>query len=100
MFLKQLIGFLIKASSDPRLGPHHLALYIALFQQWCMNHGENPIEVTLAQLRDLAKIGRTSYYKSMRELEEYGYIQYVRSSSPVLGSLVYLEQLIEVAEPS
>ncbi len=49
---------------------------------------------TLASIRTcLAKIERTTYHKCMKELEAYGYIEYVRSYSPVLGSLVYLKEL-------
>lgn len=93
MFLRQLIGFLIRASCDPRIGPYHIAIYIALFQSWCLNNGRNPIPVTQACWRDIAKVGRTTYHKCMRELEDNGYIRYVRSYSPVLGSLVYLEEM-------
>lgn len=93
MYLKQMIGFFVRASGDHRVGPHHVALYVALFQQWCYNNGKSPITVTQVQLRQCAKIGRTTYHKCMRELEEYGYIKYVPSYSPVLGSLVSLEEL-------
>lgn len=93
MYLRQMIDFLIRASCDPRMGPHHIAIYIALFQSWCLNNGRNPIPVTQVRLREIAKVGRTTYHKCMRELEEYGYIKYVRSYSPVLGSLVYLEEM-------
>jgi len=93
MYLRQLIGFLIRASCDPRLGPHHVALYIVLYQQWCLNNGKNPISVTQQNIRKLAKIGRTTYHKCMRELEQLGYINYIRSYSPLLGSLVYLEEM-------
>lgn len=93
MYLRQLIDFLIRASCDPRTGPHHVALYVAIFQQWCLNNGKNPVPITQARLREVAKIGRTTYYRCMRDLEEYGFIKYVRSYSPVLGSLVYLEEM-------
>lgn len=44
-------------------------------------------------IRQVAKIGRTTYHKCMKELEGFGYIKYVRSYSPILGSLVYLVEL-------
>lgn len=93
MFLKQLISFFITASSDPRMGPYHVALYIALFQEWCIQGGKRPVPVVQARLRQVAKIGRTTYHKCMKELEMYGYIKYVPSYSPILGSLVYLVKL-------
>ncbi|MCH5597925.1 hypothetical protein [Niabella ginsengisoli] len=91
--MKQLIGFLIRASGDHRIGPHHVVIYTALFQQWCMNNAQNPIQVTQTRIREVAKVGRTTYHKCMRELEDYGYIKYIRSHSPVLGSLVYLVEM-------
>jgi hypothetical protein len=93
MYLRQLIGFFIQSSADHRMGPHHLSLYMALFQQWCIQEGKNPFCVTQAGLRQVAKIGRTTYHKCMRELAAYGYIQYTPSYSPVLGSLVKLVEL-------
>lgn len=93
MYVEQLISFFVRAGADHRIGPYHVALYVVLFEQWCINNGKNPISVGSTQIRQLAKMGRTSYHKYMRELEEYGYITYVRSYSPVLGSLVSLEHL-------
>lgn len=93
MYLRQLIGFLIRASGDHRMGPHHLALYMALFQTWCIQEGQNPFGVTQANLRAVSKLGRTTYHKCIHELAEYGYIEYTPSYSPVLGSLVKLVEL-------
>lgn len=90
MYLKQLVDFLIRASADHRIGPHHISLYIAIFQEWCVQDKERPVQVTSARLRAVAKLGRTKYHKCMNELEAFGYIIYIRSCSPILGSLVYL----------
>ncbi|WP_460687313.1 hypothetical protein [Niabella aquatica] len=93
MFLTQLISFFIRASRDHRIGPHHVSLYVAIFQEWCIQNGNGPVPVTQARLREVAKIGRTTYHKCIKELEVYGYIKYVPSYSPILGSLVYLMEL-------
>ena len=93
MYLRQLIGFFIRASGDHRMGPHHLALYMALFQVWCIQEGKNPFCTTQVQLRKVAKLGRTTYHKCIRELAAYGYIHYTPSYSPMLGSLVKLVEL-------
>lgn len=90
MFLRKLIGFFIKSSGDHRIGPHHVALYVALFQQWCINNGNSPVCITQTELRKVAKIGRTTYHKCIRELDMYGYIKYIPSYSPTLGSMVHL----------
>ncbi|HTG57001.1 MAG TPA: hypothetical protein VL943_12070 [Niabella sp.] len=93
MYLSQLIGFMVKVSTDHRIGPQHIALYLALFQQWCINNGENPVSAFRIRLQEVAKISRTTYHKCMRDLEQFGYIRYIRSSSPVLESIVYLEEM-------
>lgn len=92
MYLRQMISFFIKASSDHRIGPLHVAIYMALFQQWCIS-GENPVSVSMLQVAQVAKVGRTTYHKCIRELNEYGYIQYTPSYSPSLKSMVLLVEL-------
>lgn len=84
------MGFLTKAKSDHRIGPHHVALYLALFQQWCAEDGAEPLTIDQHYLRQVAKIGRTSYHKCLHELHRFGYIRYIPSYSPVLGSLVFM----------
>lgn len=97
MYLRQLIGFFIKVSEDHRMGPHHVALYVALFQQWCMNNGQSPVSISQAHLRQVAKIGRTTYHKCIRELDMYGYIRYTPSYSPLIGSFVYMIDMNKLA---
>jgi hypothetical protein len=93
MYLRQLVGFFARISSDNRVGPQHIALYLALFHDWCINNGQNPIPTYRIKLQEMAKIGRTTYHKCMSDLEQYGYIRYIRSFSPVLESIVYLEEM-------
>lgn len=95
MYVRQMIGFFKKAGADHRIGPHHVALYMSLYQQWCMNNGKTPMNIEHLNLRQVAKIGRTTYHKCMRELHMYGYIWYAPSYSPVLGSFVSLIELEE-----
>lgn len=83
----------LKASSDHRVGPHHVSVYMALFQEWCINDLKNPFYITPVNLRQVAKVGRTTYHKCMRELHEYGYILYTPSYSPALKSMVHLVEL-------
>ncbi len=93
MYLKQMMDFFVRAQGDHRMGPLHVALYMAVFQEWCIVEGKSPVQVTQARLREVAKVGRTTYHKCMRELQTYGYIKYIPSMSAVVGHLVYLEPL-------
>lgn len=92
MDLRQLIRFVTVAGDDYRIGPHHLSIYLALFNQWCVERN-NPIMVNRHQVSRMAKVGRSTYHRCMHELHEFGYIRYTPSYSAVLGSLVRLMEL-------
>ena len=78
---------------DARISATHISLYIALLQQWNLNAGKNPIIINRETIMNAAKISRRTYNKLINELQEYGYIQYVPSSNPFSGSVVYLRRL-------
>jgi hypothetical protein len=83
--------FYEKLALDDRLNPNHISLYLALFQFWNMNHFLNPISVNRAQVLQFCKIGSNhTYYKALKDLGNWGYIQYEPSFSPVKGSLINL----------
>lgn len=86
-----LYKFMDVAGEDPRIGPAHISLYTAILYYYIMQEGVNPISVYGRDLKKRAKIfAPATYHKCMGELKEYGYIRYVPSYNPVLGSLVYL----------
>jgi hypothetical protein len=47
------------------------------------------VAITRREVMELAKITRTIYHRCIKELHQFGYIRYVPSYHPVLGSLVY-----------
>ena len=82
--------FLNVVTEDPRLGPLHISLYVAILHFY--NEGERkvPVSAFSKQLMLHAKISsHDTYARYMRELHEYGYIVYVPSFNPYLGSLIY-----------
>lgn len=89
MYLPALTGFFAASGQDERISPLHICVYMALFEYWNQNNFQNPVSVTRQRVMQAAKIRRTTYHKCMKELHEYGYIQYVPSYHPVLGSLVW-----------
>ena len=87
--VKQLTEFYAKAVNDERIGYSHVCLYMALFQLWNLNGFENPVVFKRSQLMKTAKInGRATYHKCMKDLQEYGYIQYIPTWHPAKGSKV------------
>jgi hypothetical protein len=83
--------FFAAIRDDPRIGTSHISLYAALFQLWSRQNFRYPMRVFSKELMPLCKIyGTATFHKSIRELHEYGYIRYVPSFDPLVGSSVFL----------
>jgi hypothetical protein len=68
----EILGPLI---ADPRAGPVHMCLYLAILM--CEVTEGAPFVIRRAELMRLAKVrGKTTYFRMMRELAEWGYIEY------------------------
>jgi hypothetical protein len=64
---------------------------MALFQFYNLNRLENPIQITRTAVMEVAKIsGLATYHKCIKDLHDYGYIQYEPSYNPAVSSQVYL----------
>ena len=89
--VKELTNFYSAIKGDPRIGTTHISLYMALFQFYNLNRLKNPIQITRTAVMEVAKIsGLATYHKCMKDLVEFGYIQYLPSYNPAVGSLVLL----------
>jgi hypothetical protein len=87
-----ITSFMTRAKADPRISPLHLGLFLALLHCWHEQACINPIYIFARDLMPLTKMSSTTtYHRTIRELHAYGYIRYVPSFNPVLGSLVYLQ---------
>jgi hypothetical protein len=94
ILVKQLSAFYRKVEADKRIGVTHISLYMALFQMWSLQNCVGPLAITRAELMPVAKIcGRGTYHKCIKDLEEYGYIEYKPSPRPFSKSLVWLVML-------
>ena len=90
-YIRHLTGFYDKIQEDERLNPTHISLYIALFQFWNLNHFQNPISISRNEMMKLSKISAFgTYHKCIKELQIFGYIEYIPSFNPYKGSLVNL----------
>ena len=90
--LQKLVQFLQAVQDDPRIGTARIAVFAALFELWCKNEGKDPVSFTRGEVMKGAKIqSRSTYHNCMRVLHDYGYIRYIPSHHPVLGSMVFLE---------
>jgi hypothetical protein len=93
---EQLMDVLERIRIDPRLGPPHVSLYMAIWHCWMMQGADGPVLFTARELMPGAKIaGGNLLYKSLRELHAYGYLVYEPSFNPAVKSRGYLNMLDE-----
>jgi hypothetical protein len=86
-----LYDFMDRVCEDPRAGPAHISLYLALLCNYKRQGFHDPIYITGTILRKQAKIGGTgTYHRCLRDLCELGYIRYEPSCNPAIGSQVHL----------
>ncbi|QIY83711.1 transcriptional regulator [Chryseobacterium sp. NEB161] len=90
-YILHLTGFYDRIQHDDRLNPTHISLYLALFQFWNLNHFQNPISISRNEMMRLSKISALgTYHKCIKQLQDFGYIEYLPSFNPYKGSLVNL----------
>jgi hypothetical protein len=88
----KLTAFFYSIKDDSRISPVHISLFMAIVQHWNENNCKNPICVFSRDLMQLAKIsGVATYHRSIKELNEYGYIKYEPSYNHFVGSLIYID---------
>jgi len=88
---REITDFMDRVEKDARLGPMHISLYLAILYCWLRQGGEGPAKVSGRDLMPLAKIGGpVPMYKSLRQLHEFGYIEYRPSFNRWTKSEIYL----------
>lgn len=81
----------VTLSRDERIKGKHMSILMALFYLWFQNKGVNPFSITRKQVMKLAHVSSiVTYHKYIKQLQEFGYIQYVPSYNRFFGSQVYL----------
>lgn len=99
-YILQLSGFFQKVAVDNRLNPTHVSLYMAVFQFWNSERFQNPVSISRQELMRISKISaKATYHKCIKDLHNFGYIQYIPSYNPFKGSLVYLFDFQSSAKP-
>lgn len=96
---RPIAGFFDGIRNDPRIAITHIGLYAAIVQYW-QDHGfANPIEAYSYDIFPVAKISVNTYHKCMRDLHDFGYINYEPSfkrNQPSRFFLLYLPESNEV----
>ena len=79
------------AEKDKRITTWHISLYAALVYYWEAQDCHNPFSIPPRKVMLLSHIhALPTYHKYMRELVQLGFIKYMPSYNPFLGSLVWL----------
>ena len=87
-------GFLNQIKNNPRVGPTHISLFMTILSSAEKQKLEEPISAFSKDLMQRAKIsGIATYHKCVQDLQELGFIKYVPSYNPLLGSLFYILKL-------
>lgn len=72
-----LVDFFKAIEDDPRVNSRHVSLYVSLFQFWINKDGGNQLELFSKEVMNICKISASStYHKTIRELHDFGYINY------------------------
>ena len=80
--LEIICFFLDKAGKDVRIGPVHISLYVSILK-CCHEQGkEQAVAINTLELMQAAKIySSATYHRTIRQLNEFGYIKYNRAMS-------------------
>ena len=88
-YIRHLNGFFARLAEDKRMSPYHISLYFALFQQWNADRFGEQFVITRAETMEMSRLGSVNTYaRCMKELSQWGYIQYIPSSNIHSGSRV------------
>ncbi len=88
--LKPLSDFFFAIEKDARISTTHIGIYAALLQYRKEKGLINPVIAFSHEIMPIAKISSpTTYHKCVRDLSDFGYIQYEPSFRKNLGSKIY-----------
>lgn len=87
-----LSDFLTAVEKDARISITHIGIFAALIQFWKEQQFINPMIAYSHDIMGIAKISAAAtYYKCMKDLNEYGYIRYEPSYKRNQGSKIYIK---------
>src|SRR5680860_595017 len=76
-------------NNDIRIKQGHITLYLAFFQKWNREFFKKTITVNRELIMERAKIkSKTTYHNYLKDLNDWGYLQYFPSFHPARGSKI------------
>ncbi len=93
-YIKHLTGFFNKMNNVTGVNPSHISLYLTLFQSWNVNRFKNPTSISREEIMRASKINsKGTYHKCIKELDSLGFIEYLPSYNPYVGTFVNMIDL-------
>jgi hypothetical protein len=81
-YIKHLKGFYQRIEDDEKITPHHISLYMALFQFWNNARFRGQFDINRQELMAMSRIGSPhTYARCIKQLNDWGYIEYSASSN-------------------
>lgn len=81
-----------KIENDARIGPTHVALYMAFYDLWLENNQVDSVDLAVSQVMKKAKIlARSTYVGAIRDLHQWGYLVYQPSYNNRIRSRIRLK---------
>lgn len=91
--LKPLTDFFSAIEKDGRISVTHIGIYAALLQYRSRKEFANPIQLFTHEIMKIAKISSPkTFHKCVKDLSEYGYIEYRPSFKRNQGSKIYFSE--------
>lgn len=88
-YIKHLESIHSTFIEDSRITPFHVSLYMALFHQWNSAMFPEQLSIARSEIMRFSKLGSVNTYtKCLKELHAFGYIEYLPSKNPYVGSLI------------
>ena len=88
-YIKHLSSFYSRLHEHPDLTPHHISLYMAIFQTWNAAHFRSPIHVNREELMRLSRIGSVNtFIRCLKQLDGWKLINYEPSKNINVGSCI------------
>ena len=88
-YIRHQTGLFERFAEDEQISPFHISLYFALFQFLNKNRFRNPFPISREELMFLSHIGSiNTYTRCIKQLHQWGYIEYIPSFNPAVGSKV------------
>lgn len=86
-----LKAFFANADNDARLSATHLGVYFVLYKLWLAEGCKDFVQITRKRVMKHAKIRSTAtYHRIVKELVEFGYIEYKPTFHPLHGTTIKL----------